>query len=256
MYMMNCVFSGNDGAAAVHLGDGWVSLVNCAFSRNSDHGLFILAPWIGAHVAVHNSIFWANGNHSENGQIGLEEGSQIDLDLQYSCVQGWTGQLGGIGNHGENPLFVDFDGPDYIVGTLDDDLRLSAGSPCIDVGSNWLVLPDYADLDGDGDTDEPTPLDLDGEDRFVDDPNTPDGGGGVIAIVDMGAYEFGESGPRYCMGDLTGDGSSDFHDLAVLLAHYGIAEGAQPCEGDIDNDGDIDIADLAWLLGVYGEVCD
>lgn len=212
----------------------------------------------GTEVETYNCVLWGNshdGSTDEDAQIHLAD-EDAELDIRYSCVQGWTGLLGGIGNHGDDPLFVDADGEDDIPGTLDDDLRLSPGSPCIDVGSNWLVLPDYADLDGDGDADEPTPLDLDGEDRFVDDPDTPDGGGGVIAIVDMGAYEFGDAGRGYCVGDLTGDGERDFDDLAVLIGHYGITEGAQPCEGDIDNDGDIDLADLAWLLGVYGETCD
>ncbi len=254
-YMMNCVFSGNDGAGTTRLDSGWASLVNCDFSQNYDRGVVLDGE---SDVGVYNCVLWGNshgGNTDEDAQIRVVD-EDVELDIRYSCVQGWTGLLGGIGNHGDDPLFVDADGEDDVAGTLDDDLHLAAGSPCIDVGSNWLVLPDYVDLDGDGDMDEPTPFDLDGEDRFVDDPNTPDGGGGVLAIVDMGAYEFGDTGWGYCLGDLTGDGQSDFDDLVVLLGHYGIAEGAQPCEGDIENDGDVDLADLAWLLGEYGETCD
>jgi hypothetical protein len=43
------------------------------------------------------------------------------------------------------------------------------------------------DLDGDGDTAEITPLDLDGNPRFADDPNTPDAGCGAPVVVDIGA---------------------------------------------------------------------
>jgi hypothetical protein len=57
------------------------------------------------------------------------------------------------------------------------DLRLSAGSPCIDAGDNNSIPADTADLDGDGDVNEPIPFDLDGNPRIVG------------AAVDMGAYE-------------------------------------------------------------------
>jgi hypothetical protein len=52
------------------------------------------------------------------------------------------------------------------------------------------VPADEFDLDGDGDTDEPIPFDLDGNPRFVDDPDTDDTGHGTPPIVDMGAYEY------------------------------------------------------------------
>jgi hypothetical protein len=198
-------------------------------------------------------VFWANGNGSEHAQIDLDEHSA--LDIHYSCVQGWSGQYGGVGNFSDDPLFVDADGADDIFGTEDDDLHLSPGSPCIDSGSNWFVLPDRTDLDEDGDTDEPTPLDLDGEGRFFDDPNTPDGGGGVIAIVDRGAYEVGGTSPPPEAGDLDGDGAVGGGDLVILLSNYGQDENADPCQGDIDTDGDVDLIDLWWLLHFYGTTC-
>jgi hypothetical protein len=43
--------------------------------------------------------------------------------------------------------------------------------------------PNTADLEDDNDTTEPTPLDLDGNPRFVDDPNTPDDGDADTTIV-------------------------------------------------------------------------
>ena len=84
---------------------------------------------------------------------------------------------------------VDPLGPDGQVGTLDDDLRLAAGSPCVDAGDNARVPADWLDLDGDGDTSEPLPLDLDGAARFQDDPGAPDVGAGTPPLVDMGALE-------------------------------------------------------------------
>ena len=130
---------------------------------------------------------------------------------------------------------------------------MSAGSPCIDAGCNWGVPPDSADLDDDGDVTEITPLDLDGEGRFFDDPNKPDTGCGNAPIVDMGSYEFGGTGPQPCLGDLDDDRDVDFADLATLLAVYG---DTGTCEGDLDCDGDVDLADLAALLANYGMACD
>jgi len=112
------------------------------------------------NAAITNCIIW--GNRDQNGMI---ESSQITgSSTNYSCIQGWTGSLGGIGNIGDNPLFVDANGIDNIIGTEDDKLRLLAGSPCIDTGD-----PNY--VPGPGETD------LDGNPRIVN------------GTVDMGAYE-------------------------------------------------------------------
>jgi subtilisin family serine protease len=58
-----------------------------------------------------------------------------------------------------------------------------------------------------------------------------------------------------CFGDLTGDLVIDLDDLSILLAHYGLASGADPASGDLDYDGDVDLDDLAALLAVYGTDC-
>ena len=127
------------------------------------------------------------------------------------------------------------------------------GSPCIDAGCNWDVPRDFADLDDDGDTTEITPLDLDGEGRFFDDPDTDDTGYGCPPIVDMGAYEYGATGPQPCPGDLDCDRQVGPADLGILLADWG--HGGGDCPGDLDCDGDIDQGDLGILLAHWGEVC-
>jgi len=167
------------------------------------------------------------------------EGGEANVRLDGDAMLTW-----GPANIDADPLFVAPDTGDY---------HLLPGSPCIDAGCNWAVPRDIADLDDDGDTDEITPLDLDGEGRFFDDPETPDTGCGWPPIVDMGAYEFGNTGPQPCFGDLDNDRDVDLDDLAVLLIRYGESDA---CEGDLDCDGDVDLSDLAALLAAYGMSCE
>ena len=141
-------------------------------------------------ATIANCVLWANRTHPGSGLPPQDEELVVPRgSLAYSCVDGLDGRLGGVGNHRRDPLFVDPLGPDGQVGTLDDDLRLAAGSPCVDAGDNARVPADWLDLDGDGDTSEPLPLDLDGAARFQDDPGAPDVGAGTPPLVDMGALE-------------------------------------------------------------------
>ncbi len=148
------------------------------------------------------------------------------LEINYSCVQGLTGQLGGIGNIDADPLFVD---------PINGDYRLSAGSPCIDAGDNAAVPEDIT-------------TDLDGNPRFVDDPTTADTGNGVCH-VDMGAYEFQQGAVTCCPGDLNGDGIVNVPDLLLLLGDFGSCDGSP---ADFDGDGCVGVPDLLALIANFG----
>jgi predicted outer membrane repeat protein len=171
--------------------DSTFSMINCTFAgnRSDSDGA---AVWNDASSPVMaNCIFWNNqntGGAGQSAQIYTEHGSPA---ISYCCIQGWTGQGGG--NFEADPLFVDAVGPDGKPGTLDDDLRLEAGSRCIDAGDNTSVPADIADLDNDADTAERMPLDLEGRNRFVDYPEAADTGLADLPdypkIVDLGAYE-------------------------------------------------------------------
>ena len=145
-----------------------------------------------------------------------------------------------MGNINVYPMFVDFPNQDY---------HISAGSPCIDVADNTAVPPDEFDLDGDFDTTEPIPFDLDGNPRFVDDPNTADNGVGDPPIVDMGAYEFQVV---TCPADIDGSGAVDVKDLLFLLGAWGPCPKKRDCPADFDDSGDVDVKDLLVLLGAWG----
>jgi parallel beta-helix repeat protein len=179
--LTNCIISGNNtnsgGGIYNHFEECCSSFTNCIISGNNANtggGMYNYY----SYPTVANCIFWVN---SDSG--GMDESAQIHGGppaVDYSCIQGWTGALGGTGNIDDDPLFV---GPG--VG----DLRLLPTSPCIDAGCNPAVTADTPDLDGDGNTTEPIPWDLNGNPRFVDQADVPDTGYGTAPIVDMGAYE-------------------------------------------------------------------
>ena len=110
---------------------------------------------ISSNPTITNSIFWLNEDSSgTNESAHIFGGTSV---VNYSCIQGWTGDFGGIGNINDDPMFVrnPDDGSDgWGVGDNDDygDLRLSSSSSCIDAGDNTAVPADIYDIDGDGDT--------------------------------------------------------------------------------------------------------
>lgn len=192
----NCLFNGNSsprGGAAV-CRYGTVGMINCTMvggSGDSGGALYIEST---ADTLLANCIVWRNQG-TWGSQIYLQNGAKLTIDASdvQSGLEGihrfpasvvvWQNSIA------LNPRFVDPDGADNLAGTLDDDWRLTRGSPCVDAGRNAAVPPDADDLDGDGDTSEPLPLDLAGRPRFLDLPSVPDTGLGTPPIVDMGAYE-------------------------------------------------------------------
>ena len=167
---------------------------------------------------------------------------------RYCDIQG--GGFPGTGNLDIDPMFVDPLGPDGLPGTVDDDLRLQAVSPCIDAADSTAPPIDPF---------EPMPFDLDGNARFIDDTETEDTGVEECPIVDMGAYEFQEGNLGCCRTDLNSDGYTGAADLAELLGNWGpCAEPCEPgdpaatCAADFNGDCDVETIDLAILLGAWG----
>ena len=119
------------------------------------------------------------------------------------------------------------------------DFRFQPGSPSIDAADNTAVPKDI-------DTD------LDGNPRFVDDPDTKDTGNGDPPIVDMGAYEFQPPKIEPCPWDLDGSGDVGVKDLLILLGEWGPCPKKGDCLADFDDSGDVGVKDLLTLLGAWG----
>ena len=172
---INCVFSGNTagncgGGVYSELGDA--TITNCTFTANHAIGRAGGVFDLTGTTTLANCILWGNsrlskGSYDELAQISGDS----PLAINHCCIQSWTGSLSGNDNMGQVPAFVDADGPDDVAGTPDDDVRLQAGSPCIDAGDNTAVWLE-------------TTTDLQGKPRI---------GHGV---VDIGAYEHGEVATR------------------------------------------------------------
>jgi hypothetical protein len=181
--LTNVVFSGNTadwGGGGLYNDHGSdPALTSVTFSGNTagnGGGMYNIDD---SDPGLYNCILWGNDASSSGDQIGNVLNSTPAV--YYSLVQGsggsgsWDTSLGtdGGGNVDADPQFVDADGPDDTVGTLDDNVRLEGDSPAVDAGDNgWLIAT----------------TDLDYHVRRVDLPRA-DTGAGTAPIVDMGAYE-------------------------------------------------------------------
>jgi len=163
--MVNCLLFANSaeyGGAMYLCEDKNNLIINCTFVANSATFVGGILDCEDSIANLTNCILFNNtssGVADEQAQIYLPDGTPV---LNYNCIQGWTGDLGGDGNIGDHPLFVD---------PLNSNYHLLPGSPCIDAGD-----PNYIP--------EPNETDLDGNPRMLDGDN--DG----VLVVDMGAYEY------------------------------------------------------------------
>jgi hypothetical protein len=126
-------------------------------------------------MILRNSIAWNN--------MPFEIGAGVTVSYS-DVLGGW----GGSGNIDADPRFRDPFGKDGVLGTLDDDLSLRKGSPCIDAADTLELHsgPAWANLKL-----VPYPTDLAGSPRAIDHPAVPDTGVPSLGLTtDMGAFEF------------------------------------------------------------------
>ncbi len=219
----HCTFSGNSagssGGGGMHNIGASPTVSHCTFSGNSagsgggggmTNSTTAGNPGTGSNPVVTNCILW--GDTPDEVYNNSFFGPSVPV-ITYCDVQG--GYVG-TDNINANPLFVDANGGDNVFGTPDDNLRLAANSPCIDAGNNAAVPAGVT-------------TDLDGNNRFLDDPDAPDTGVGGCAIVDRGAYEYQQ------LFDGDGDGVQDSCDNCPTVGN--------PDQADSDGDGAGDACD-------------
>lgn len=188
--LVNTVFVANraDGdtiahGAAIAVSRGTVNVTSSSFSLNEAQSTgSVFYAQNGSHIDLRNSVLYDNVSgsgewiHLRDNDSLFAGSTIIQSDLPAQSID-----LGG--NLTADPMFIDVDGPDDVLGSDDDNLRVVTGSPTIDSGNNAWILSDEFDLDEDSDSTEQIPGDFDLNQRVYSESG--------IATVDMGAYEFG-----------------------------------------------------------------
>jgi hypothetical protein len=216
--LINCTFRNNVVpccGGGMYTSNTPAVATNCTFIGNSAGDLGGGGAWknLDGSPTLTNCVLW--DNHP------IEITTWNPVNASYCDVQGgWPGP----GNIDADPLCVD---------PAAGDLRLSAGSPCIDAGFNWAIAS-AADTD------------LDGNPRIADGP-VPDTGCGVPVVVDIGAYEYQGLPVPVTVGDIDGNGAVTVNDFLLLLADWGPCV-ADCCLADVDASGDVGVNDFLILL--------
>ena len=218
--VLNSLFVGNTGSAIMNwhspgtIGGLIATMRNCTIAYNDigvrNEGSF--------PSMMTDCLVWGNGSGLEWQQIGWSVS-----DIRYSCVQGWSGQYGGTGNFGTNPLLVDVASGDF---------HLGAASPCIDAGD-----PGYVP--------QPGEIDLDRHTRILD--GNIDG----VARVDIGAYEINPFvvGDANCTGDENGLDVQAF--VMAMLDPSSYASSYPNCDtslADMNGDQVLDALDVPLFI--------
>jgi len=273
--IVNCTITGNQASSGGGLCCEYDSAVitNCTIAGNiASSGGGIYCRYSRSTIANTIVAFNSSGIHGTAFLIPVLWHNCVYGNTAYN-YSGLTDPTGTNGNISADPLFVrhPHDGGDgWGTGDNDDygNLRLLAGSPCIDAGNNVALPADAADLDGDGDTSEPLPFDAAGRARLVDDPAKADTGAGTPPIVDIGAYEAFPT----VRADFSRDGYVDAEDLEMFeacatgpMVFYDPAALPGPLPGcsltpggdgriaaDFDRDGDVDQDDFGIFQRCYG----
>ncbi|MBN2271399.1 MAG: right-handed parallel beta-helix repeat-containing protein, partial [Sedimentisphaerales bacterium] len=158
----NCVFVGcrteSSYKGVIHNFASDVTITGCSFAGNYPHTVscppLSYGEPIPSEVRLTNCILYDETALSSFYPAGDSRFTVNNCNVK--------GGFAGAGNIDADPLFADADGPDGSFGTLDDDLRLLPGSPCINAGDNSAV---------------DTATDMAGGPRITE------------GTVDMGAYE-------------------------------------------------------------------
>jgi parallel beta-helix repeat protein len=210
----NCIFTGNsasnNGGGMFNLDNSSPTVTNCTFTGNSasNNGGGMYNK--NSSPTVSNCIFWGNTASVYGPEIAAEYSSTITI--HYCDVQDpptrvykdgtstidWTGF-----NKFSDPFFVDANGPDDVIGTDDDNLRLRLlpGQQCINTGDNTAIPSGVT-------------TDLDGYPRIAE------------GVVDMGAYEYYQQYPISMPGQMQIIGSNPYYwdkDF-ILTANIDLAD--------------------------------
>jgi len=235
----NTIFSNNSAekfGGGIKNYESSPALLNCTLSANLAESTGGIWNGPSSSSQLSNCILWNNSDSD-----GMDESAQISNSNQtsvidYCCIQGWTSELGGIGNIVAEPLFVDAENEDYHLKSeawrWDKERHRwdydEVTSPCIDAGNPGSPL----------------------ENELLTVPDDPNNKWGVNLRIDMGAYggTVEASMPPHgasLLADITNDGLVTMKDFAAQALYWMTAQSTQP--GDLNRDGLVNAADLILL---------
>jgi len=228
--VVNCLFVKNEAfrvsveiydyggyAGAIYAPTAGTALIDhCTFHANTARN--VGGVWGNPSLTITNSILYTNTSTEAEATL-LDQQLNGDPIIRNNCIKGLD-RLDS-GNINSDPIFVDQDGADNIIGNSDDDLHLNNGSPCIDSGDD-SAFPSFM-----------AAIDFDGASRFQDDPLS------FGNATDMGAYEF-------IPGSGTGGGSNT---LPVASFTNSIGAGNEVTFTDTSTDSDGSIVQWIWNFG-------
>jgi len=205
--------------------------------------------------------FYVRNDAGFGGACIRSELTYLHPPVSWCIIQGLNAHAGNS-NLGSDPQLDLIQGPDGLLGTIDDDATPTFTSPAIDSGNSRVVALDQYDFDRDGETTEEYLTDVNGDPRVAD--STVDNGGvGFRGQMDRGAVEapafMALFAPR-CLADvgsaggaLGRDGVLDNNDFVVfidaffaesIVADVGGVGGAAGGDGVLDNNDFVVFIDL------------
>jgi len=214
----------------------------------------------GVDAVLLGNLFWANdgagvrvggvgtadvrGNTihgNEGASFGVAASGSASVVSSHNDVWGnaggdWSGVATGAGDFSADPVFVDPDGADDLLGGAegaDDDFRLDAGapSPALDAGSDdagailWSDGTSFADRSARSD---------DVLDGTAPDGATVDlGWHAAVAVPDLEALVAGDARVAYAQGDLRSAALRRFDGAAAVDSAWGAERAGPPCGAPI-----------------------
>ncbi|MDX2148309.1 MAG: GC-type dockerin domain-anchored protein [Planctomycetota bacterium] len=219
------IFIGTSGSSVGAATITTATIANNTGANNTGASGLLVDGCTAAGTIIANSII--RGNTDTAGlpsQIVILACEAVpSLVTTYSNVEGG---YAGLGNIDADPAFVS---------PATGDFALAPGSVSIDAGDSDAVPLGVT-------------FDLAGAPRFVDDPATPDSGGGTTPIVDQGALEF-QGGA--CLADFNSDGQVDFFDYLDYASAFAVEDPS----ADINSDGQVDFFDFLDFAQAFGNGC-
>ena len=230
--LVNCLLVDNKAGSsgyggAVFSNGADTQLHNCTIYGNHAYGYGGLFGQ-STHFRIDNTILWGNTQDfrgDESAQIWLIGGL---ASITNTCVDGWSGSLGGTDNFGDDPLFTP--GPIGCYYLSQEEAGDAEDSPCLDAGSD-TAANEYLD------------------DRTTRSDEVTDDG-----MVDVG-FHYPVTGFELLMGDRDHDGDVDQIDFAEFTECMTDPEpsGLSPCCRifDLDYDDDVDLYDVAEFATAF-----